>query len=232
MSIVALNGWAQPHDGLADILPEDALHIDYSAHKPVANLWEELRALNPKFIVGWSLGGQLAVRAVLEGIIAPKALVLIGTPYRFVASPEVPSGMGKNTYALFVKNYTTQPFRTARRFSALVAHGDKHSQRIITEQEKHQPLMGESDRWLPWLHLLEDWQPPAGILETMPPTLVVYGVNDGIVNSVQSEAWLNALPQVQLLPYTNAGHAPHMHDAPSVREEIFAFAREHGVEGA
>ncbi len=217
MSVWCFNGWAQPADGL-QALAADSRSIDYAAHATPEALWRALPSEAPDMLIGWSLGGQLAVRAVLEAGIRPRALVLIGTPWRFVSGPDWPHGMGRSTYELFVQNYTTQPERTARRFAHLVAQGDARAAEILQEQSAHLAEMADHARWLPWLRALDAWSPPAR--PDLPPTLLVQGANDGIVPPAQAAQWREALPQAEVMQWEGCGHAPHLHNPARLRAAV------------
>lgn len=217
------NGWAQPSDGLAEIAPH-ARHIAYSDYAP-KEFWSHLPHESPDVLIGWSLGGQLAVRAVLEAGLCPRALVLLGTPWRFVAAPDWPQGMGRSTYDLFRENYATQPERTARRFAQLVAQGDTHSNRIAAEQATHWDTMSDRTRWLPWLDDLAAWMP--GDVSALPPALIVHGAGDRIVASAQAAQWESRLMQSKLHLWDECGHAPHLHDAPRLRALIERWSAVH-----
>ncbi len=223
MLIWCFSGWGQPTDGLHGLFPE-ARHIAYSEHTP--ETWRDaLPPETPDLILGWSLGGQMAVRAVLEMGVLPRALVLLGAPWRFVAAPEWPHGMGRATYELFRQNYATQPERTARRFAHLIAQGDAHAIRIANEQEAHFPVMADKTRWLPWLDALGAWAPEA--VDALPPTLIVHGMRDGIVSAVQATQWEKNVMQSELHLWEECGHAPHLHDAERLRDLALSWGARH-----
>ena len=223
---IALNGWAQPHDGLRALLPTDAWHVPYSDDATIEALWHKLAGQNPGLVVGWSLGGQLAARAVMDGVLRPRKLVLIAAPWCYVATPDYPHGMGPSTYELFLDNYATQPDRTARRFAGLIAHGDSEAARIQAEQASHLSTMTDNARWLPWLKELGQWQPDAQAAKLLPPTLIIHGHNDGVVPFAQSDEWMRHLPHARLLALPDVGHAPHLHNEARIQRAIADFTRE------
>ena len=98
MKTLTLSGWGQPFDTLSHLAP-GAHAVDY-AH--AANASEALRMIasqggDAELVIGWSLGGQLAARAVAEGLLSPRLLVLIAAPFQFVGG----SAMGPETFAKF-----------------------------------------------------------------------------------------------------------------------------------
>ena len=98
MKTLALSGWGQPYDALKELLP-DAKHMDYARYDtPEAALSAMAdTAMGYKRIVGWSLGGQLAVRAIAAGLVMPEKLVLIATPFQFVEMGKHSLGMRRDS---------------------------------------------------------------------------------------------------------------------------------------
>lgn len=214
MSTLLLSGWAQPADALAH-LDEDALLFDYSDYPSAAAAIEALAKLNPTNIIGWSLGGNLALRAIGAGALAPQHLTLIGAPMQFVGK----QGMGPETFRLFRESYAADPARTKGRFHALIAKGDM-SARQVMELLGHHPNVEETARWLPWLDALGGHEIRSEMLASAPPTLIIHGMNDAIVPIAQGELLANALPNAQLNRWADVGHAPHLHDAARLMREI------------
>lgn len=211
-----LSGWAQPADALAH-LAEDAVLFDYSDHPSPAAAMEALSIIRPARAIGWSMGGQLALRAIAAGALAPGHLTLIGTPLRFVGE----HGMGAETFRLFRESYASDPARTKTRFHALIAKGDKAARQVM-ELLGHHPGVGETSRWLPWLDDLGGHEIAPETLASAPPTLIIHGMNDAIVSHAQGELLARAMPNAQLNSWADVGHAPHLHDAARLKAEISA----------
>lgn len=89
MTTLLLSGWTQPVDALAH-LEAGAMQFDYSAHGNADAAMEQMTRLNPSRVIGWSMGGQLALRAIMAGAITPKHLTLIAAPIQFVSSSHSP----------------------------------------------------------------------------------------------------------------------------------------------
>ncbi|MFZ4540383.1 MAG: alpha/beta fold hydrolase [Rickettsiales bacterium] len=226
MSTLLLSGWAQPADALAS-LAEDPVLFDYSEYTPAAAI-AALAKLKPTHVVGWSLGGQLAMRAMTTGAIAPRHLTVLAAPQQFVSDDMALPGMGSTTYRLFRDSYTKDPARTKTRFHGLIAKGDVR-ERQIRELLRHHPNVEEIDRWLPWLEELETYSLPIAMLASAPPILIIHGMNDAIVPFAQSEHLVRQLPNATLNSWEGVGHAPHQHDAERARREIAAHRAKHGV---
>ena len=217
---LTLSGWAQLAEALAQLASE-ADRYDYSQH---ANAEEAIAALaqfrGHSSVIGWSLGGQLALRAIAAGALAPKRLVLIAAPARFVGE----QGMGPETFALFRESYVKDPKRTKERFRALIVKDDSRNREVMNALKDH-PDVENTARWLPWLDALEQFDVATLDLSDAPRTLIVHGMNDRIVPFAQGEMLADLLPHAVLQGMAEAGHAPHLHDVERLRREITA----HGV---
>ncbi len=99
LEIVAFSGWGQKYNSLEHIFQNNAFKklnkkltitsIDYSKFFSFADLSQNIisSASNyvPNIIIGWSLGGQLALRLVAKKIFNPALIILIAPPsvYKF-----------------------------------------------------------------------------------------------------------------------------------------------------
>ncbi|MDX2112619.1 MAG: alpha/beta hydrolase [Alphaproteobacteria bacterium] len=221
MSIATLSGWGQPHDALTKLLPGSHA-IDYAASESVeaalAIIGREARGHDA--LVGWSLGGQLAARAVAEKIIQPKKLVLIAAPYQFVQSPASKLGMPRLTFDQFTSNFSSNPLRTLTKAWDLVGYEDVFSDAIRSQLaafSKHAVL---ANNWLSWLSLLDGYSCDALDFDHFPPTLLLHGEADVVVDASQSARFAERLPQATLSLWPGCGHAPHWHDTTRFKQLI------------
>lgn len=220
MRTLALSGWGQPHDALATIAA-DATHLDYARHESVdvalAQIAEAARSHDT--VIGWSLGGQLAVRAIATGLMRPRKLVLIGTPFEFVKDGRNGT-MGRMTYDKFRGNYASHPERTLRKAYELILHGDRNAERIRGYLERHDRQAVLAKNWLAWLDRLGGLSAGALDLAHFPDTLLVHGANDAVVEHAQARRFAEALPQSTLAIWEGCGHAPHWHNPEALAQLI------------
>ncbi|MBA4274438.1 MAG: hypothetical protein C0436_02160 [Alphaproteobacteria bacterium] len=218
MSILTLSGWTQPTNALADHIP-GAHGFDYSEYKTPSHAIEALRQFHDtSTIVGWSLGGWLAMRAIAAGALAPKSLVLLAPAFQFVNDDTFIDGMPKDTFAQFRSNYAADPVRTLNRFHGLIAKGDKHM-RTVMDKLSHHETVSDTDRWLPWLDALAETSLHDIRLSTRHIHLI-HGDADAIVPVAQSAYLLERHPHMTLSVWEGASHAPHLHDTKRFQEIV------------
>jgi len=211
MQTLTLSGWTQPSDALAEHIP-GALTFDYSDYPDAESAIAALRAFRevPR-IVAWSLGGQLALRAIAAGALAPERLILIAPPFQFVKDDTFPHGMSPVTFEQFRHNYATDADRTKERFHGLIGKGHRDP-RAILRRLRHHPEVTDTARWLPWLDGLGR-DSLSGI--TLPPggdVTLLHGVGDAIVPVGQADYIRALLPEARYEYWEETGHAPHLED--------------------
>lgn len=220
MRTVTLSGWGQPHDALSRLAP-GSVAIDYAHASNAAEAIRMIASLAGKAerVIGWSLGGQLAVRAVAEGAIAPKQLVLIATPYQFVAD-----GWGRDTFDKFFANYKTNPRRTLHKAWDLLHYEDAQSDYIRDQLAAFDKDAVLAKDWLRWLSILEHFSCDTLDFAHFPPTMLVHGAKDVVVPPENSQRMAARLPAARRELWEGCGHAPHLHDAPRLKALIAEHA--------
>jgi len=219
MRCVTLSGWGQPYDALSHVV-EGSHAIDY-AHASSAE--EALRmiatlAADAECVIGWSLGGQLAVRAVAAGMIRPAQLVLVAVPYQFVGE----GAQGRETFDKFHANYKNNPKRTLGKAWELIHYEDAQAPYIRDQMALFDADAVLARDWLRWLHLLDGFNCAALDFSAFPRTLLVHGLNDKVVLPAQSQRIAERIPEARLSLWERCGHAPHLHDAARLRQLIRA----------
>lgn len=215
MKTLTLSGWTQPTDALAHLVP-DALTFDYSEYANPESSFEGLKSFaDIERIVAWSMGGQLALRAIAAGVLKPSKLVLIAAPYRFVSE----FGMDEFTFAQFRANYAADAARSKTRFHGLIAKGDRHHKEVVGLLGHH-PEVENTGRWLPWLDDLSRFDLAHMDLSNVPKPLIIHGRNDVIVPVRQSEMLAKHLEYGICEIWEECGHAPHLHDTERFRARL------------
>lgn len=213
MSTLTLSGWATPADAVAKAIAPDAATFDYSDYPSAEASFEGLRQFRDvEHIIGWSTGGQLALRAIADGVFRPARVTLIGVPFQFVQSADLKAAMDPFTFTTFRENYIEQPERTASRFQALVAKGDSLFKQVVGKLHLHHEVT-ETERWLPWLDELGTASLAGLDLSMIPQVTIIHGTADTVVPVAQSALLAKAIPNATLQQWEGVAHAPHLHDS-------------------
>ncbi len=222
MSTLALSGWATPADAVAKAIAPDAATFDYSDYPSAEASFEGLRQFRGvEHVIGWSMGGQLALRAIADGVFRPARLTLIGVPFQFLQSAEMKDAMDPFTFATFRENYLEEPERTASRFHALVAKGDSRFKQVVAQVHLH-PQVAEHDRWLPWFDDLGAASLAGLDFSMVPHATIIHGTHDNIVPVAQSALLAKAIPNATLQQWEGVAHAPHLHDCARFKDALSA----------
>jgi pimeloyl-[acyl-carrier protein] methyl ester esterase len=213
-SILCLSGWGQNFKSLEASFSENILQklnissLNYSSFEGFLKLKESLKfPSNPDVIIGWSLGGQIALRLIQNKIFTPQLLVLIAPPFQMVKDSRIQAGMSQKTYNEFFNNLSQAPDATLKKFSILSIMNDKNKSQIMKNleisDENHQKL-------LIWLQELKDFSCFDFDFTNIPPTLFYIGAGDMVVHNSQSKYFADRINDFELHIFDNCGHAPHL----------------------
>lgn len=215
-SILCLSGWGQNYKSLEASFFENILEkfkissLNYSLYEGFLKFKDYYKfPPNPEVIIGWSLGGQIALRLIQHKIFNPKLLVLIAPPFQMVKDARIQAGMSIKTYNEFFDNLSKAPDATLKKFSILSIINDKNKSQIIKNleisDENHQKL-------IIWLQELKDFSCFDFDFTNIPPTLFYIGAGDMVVHNSQSKYFADKINDFELHIFDNCGHAPHLSD--------------------
>jgi pimeloyl-[acyl-carrier protein] methyl ester esterase len=168
-------------------------------------------------LVGWSLGGQLALQLAADASLRVRQLVLLASTPKFVRAQDWPAGLPESVLQQFALQLKSDPQRTVGDFLELQVRASAEAagtlaalQRALLEHGPAQPAALAAG-----LHQLRhnDLRGLAQALAT--PTLVIAGQYDRITPPAAAQSLLEMLPHGRLLPIRRAGHAPfisHPHE--------------------
>lgn len=209
---LTLSGWGQSPAALSSLAPT-AHRVDYMQMPSAEALCTALTGTDCDYAIGWSLGGQLVIRAILAGIIKPKALILLATPYRFL-HPDLPG---------FTQEVTVNPEKALKRFRVMMCAGDSNPKTILKQLPHNSP----TPHMLYWLEELVQFDGDTQHCHLLPPTLIIQGGKDSIVPPSQAAKWAEHIPVTQLFLLDQAGHIPQFHASILVHRQIEAFIHDH-----
>lgn len=224
MRIACLSGWGQPANALASLVP-GALHIDYSRHSSANAALLEIaaQARGHEIIIGWSLGGQLALRAIAAGLVKARKLVLIAAPFQFVSQAQNPLGMPQDMFEKFRANYERNPEQTLHKAWELIAKDDANEETVRSHLLAQDRAAVLRQPWLYWLDALSSYSCESLYVDETPDTLIIQGARDLVVYPEQANALKGLLPAAKLHRLGGSGHAPHWHDGAMLNQLIMEF---------
>jgi pimeloyl-[acyl-carrier protein] methyl ester esterase len=181
-----------------------------------------------KALLGWSLGGQLALTLALSAQgapVAPERLILVATTPRFLAGDGWAHGLSRETLQHFAQGLEQDPSGTIADFLGLQVRGSRRA--AHTEQQLREALDRHGIAQLPALRAglsllaTTDLRDRAGSLAL--PTLLIGGLNDRVTPPAALE-WLAArLPRAELLLLARAAHAPFLSHPDEVAQAVLDF---------
>ena len=179
-------------------------------------------------LLGWSLGGQLALQLASRASLAVRRLVLVATSPRFVRAADWPHGLAAATLQQFAAQLERDPQQTVADFLELQVRGslDAPAVRASLRQALQQHGTARPEALRAALALLEhnDLRELARGINI--PTLVVTGQYDRVTPPQAGQALAQLLPQGRLLQIARAGHAPFISHPQQVSAALLEFMRD------
>jgi pimeloyl-[acyl-carrier protein] methyl ester esterase len=227
--LVLLHGWGL-HAGLfSPIVPALARqHRVHAVDLPGHGHSEPLRpwtleavvdALEHRFsnagvlsVLGWSLGGAVALAWAQRAPSRISRLLLVTTTPKFIAATDWPHAMTEQTLARFADELHVALRPTLLRFLTLQVHGSDEGravlaalrQQLFSRGTPDPAMLADSLATLREIDLRDD------VRRIRQPSLVVTGARDTLAPP-QAGAWLaENLPAGRLHPFHGAGHAPFL----------------------
>lgn len=240
--LVLLHGWAL-HSGLwGPLLPwlaarhrvhavdlpghgHSAVTDPYTLDAIVAAVDAAVPAGEPLAVLGWSLGGAVAMAWARARPARVARLALVCTSPRFIAGPDWPHAMGEATLARFGDELSVAYRITLQRFLSLQLHGSDQGRAALALMRKHlfargEPapeVLGAALRILGAIDLRAD---AASIVQ---PTRVIAGDRDTLAPAAAGR-WLAAtMPGATYAEIAGAGHAPFLSHPEAFRRALEGF---------
>lgn len=227
--LVLLHGWAL-HSGLwgplqAHLARRHRVHaVDLPGHGHsaatdpytmaaiVAAVDAAVADAAPATLLGWSLGGAVAMEWALARPGRIGRLVLVATSPRFVADDDWPHAMAAATLARFGDELRVAYRPTLQRFLSLQLHGSDHGRAALATMRRHLFSRGEpSGKVLEQaLALLADVDLRARLAALAVPALVVSGDRDTLAPAAAGRWLAGALPAATYAEIAGAGHVPFL----------------------
>ncbi|MBL8437717.1 MAG: alpha/beta fold hydrolase [Zoogloeaceae bacterium] len=179
-------------------------------------------------LLGWSLGGMIALDLARRHPRKVARLVLVGTTPCFVTADDWPHGLGPDVVQGFREGFASEPAGTLRRFVALQTLGDVRRKAVALALSASLAPLDQSDGGAPaeGLRLLAETDLRAEIGTIDLPTRVLHGRHDALMPA-EAAVWLaDHLPQGRLTIFEDAAHAPFLSRPAEFATLIDGFADE------
>ncbi len=248
--LVLLHGWAL-HGGmwgpwLDELARRARLHVvDLPGHgcsawpAGVRDLAGLSRAVFPAVprgaaVLGWSLGGMVALELARQHPRHLRALVLVATTPRFLVGPDWEHGLRHDVLDEFSAGLAGDYRRTVQNFLALQTRGDEHALETLRTLRGLLLTHGEPDpaALAAGLGILRE----ADLREALPrvtlPALVVAGEHDRLTPPGAGQALASALPAARFRLVERSGHAPFLSHPGEMLAEVGGFLARHTGEDA
>lgn len=239
--IVLLHGWAM-HGGVFDEIIETLstryrVHcIDLPGHgrsefdARITNLEQLTAAIAVHipahaYVLGWSLGGLLAMQ--LAARMPLRGLALVSSTPKFVASDDWDRGMSQAVFAQFSSHLQNNFTGTVEDFLRLQVRGDLNAAETFgtlkTRLLQHPPQLAALQLGLA---ILRDSDSRALLSSITIPSLIVAGEHDRITHPRAGEYMAMQLSRARLHVVKRAGHAPFISHRAEFMNELTAFLAE------
>ncbi len=226
--LVLLHGWALNSHVWDDVVPRLASEftlecVDLPGHgasawaPQITDLDTLADAVAPYLgaqchLLGWSLGGTVALRLAIEHAARIEKLVLVASTAKFVASPDWPSAMQPAVLEHFAARLREDYPATVREFLTLQVRGDERAHEALRILRRRVLVAGEVDTAALriGLEILRQTDLRADLPRIRTPALVIAGERDALVPAAASAALATALPQARAHLIERAAHAPFL----------------------
>jgi pimeloyl-[acyl-carrier protein] methyl ester esterase len=250
--LVLLHGWGlnlRVWDGLTRELSKSfrVIAIDLPGHggsawnpkarTPAEQAWQVHAALASRSdrysLLGWSLGGQIALdlAAAMPGNV--ERLVLVATTPRFAATEDWPYGMPTASLEKLAAQLRTNYKRTVSEFLELQVRGSAVSERVLAELHNSLFSHGEAHpkALVAGLATLKSSDLRSMLSLVRAPALVIAGQYDRVTLPAASRALAEALPDARYVEFRRAAHAPFLSHTEEFATLVTRFLQGESIDG-
>ncbi|MEJ2471584.1 MAG: alpha/beta fold hydrolase [Desulfuromonadales bacterium] len=244
--VVLLHGWstsAAAFGELADLL-QDSCHVlipdlpghGHSSPAPINDslglaavlaAWLQTVVSGIEVtLVGWSLGGMVALEMAAAGHLPLHRLVLIASTPRFTNAADWPHGLPATQVRALSRNLARRFEATLGEFFALTFAGEKLSPetlRRIRNRAVHNSPLPDRDAASALLKFLATQDQRHLLPRITLPTLVLHGEEDRITPPGAGQALAERLPDSMFIGFAGLGHAPFLSSPQDVAVALREF---------
>jgi pimeloyl-[acyl-carrier protein] methyl ester esterase len=182
-------------------------------------------------LLGWSLGGMIALELARSEPALAVALVLVATTPKFAAGDGWEHGMPAPLLDEFATGLASDHRGTIQNFLTLQTRGDQNALVTLRQLRRALEAHGEPERLAlaAGLEVLRT----ADLRDALPsiavPALVIAGDHDRLTPPQAGRAIAEALPHARFVQVPRSGHAPFLSHGSEVLREVLPFLARHGA---
>jgi pimeloyl-[acyl-carrier protein] methyl ester esterase len=179
----------------------------------------------PLAVLGWSMGGLVAMRWANLRPARVGRLALVCTTPRFVAGADWPHAMPAATLARFGDELSVAWKLTVQRFLALQVHNSEHGRATLAALREHLWTRGEPSRRVlaDTLDILATADLRADAAGIAQPTLVVAGSRDTLCWPAAGRWLSDTIPGACFAEIAGSAHAPFLSHRDAFCESLESF---------
>jgi len=221
--ITCLSGWGQKTDSLEFIFNDQCFgpifveSLDYAQFNKAEEFFDSIKINSPEILIGWSLGGQLAIRLIEKQILKPKLLILIAPPFQLVKDARIQAGMAPATFKKFRDDFANAPGKALKQFAILTAMNDRNAADIARDLDVNDKNFIQLVYWLDELSRFSCFDVD---FSNMPRTVYFHGAGDMIVAAAQAQYFRSRIKNFREETFLRCGHAPQLNDISRLRKII------------
>lgn len=215
-------GWGMNADIFDSILPGLAQFFQvYTADygqltehyaDAVKALAQKLPFAGSALVIGWSMGGNIALELAKQCPQKVSGLCLVAATPSFVERDNWPYGMSVATYQQFQQGLGASVAKTLRRFDQLQSKGDGQQaalQKALTDYRAQQEAWRDEDL-ITGLKLLAAFDQREWIADLPQRQLWCFGAEDQLVNVASAKAIKTQLPNANVQTFDAVAHTPFL----------------------
>lgn len=182
-------------------------------------------------IMGWSLGGMLAVQLASRFPERIRGVITLATNLKFVAAADYPAAMPSAINRQFNQGFAQDSQATLKLFGGLLVQGDA-DERGLLKQLRRNHIGAVTDNWLQALQLLTELDNRTAFAKLVQPGLHLFAHNDALVPVAAAELMRQNNPQQEIKIFESTAHAVHWSKPEAVVEYVASFLKAQVVSGA
>jgi len=174
----------------------------------------------PYHLLGWSMGGQVALEMFKQDPKLIKSLILISSTPRFVESDDFKIGMNKAVFNKFNKGIKNDAKKTMDDFYHLMFTDNENASLPLSDLQSQTP---SQTTLLECMESFERFDYRKLLPQIDSPTLIFTGDKDKIIDPKASLFLSQEIKGSAVKVFKDTGHAPHLTREKEILDELKKF---------